>query len=127
MELIISNFDSVLRRTFTWDSQWIRCIAAARDGMAEGSRRTGIDAGRVIAVLRSHDEATNIGVAQGACRFAGKGVVGFDLAGDESLYRDLPKYSRPFAIARASGLGLTCHAAEAVPGRRLEKQSRGLA
>lgn len=91
-------------------------IAAACDGIAEGSRRTGVEAGLVIAVLRSHDEATNIAVAEGACHFAGKGVVGFDLAGDESLYPDLAKYSRPFAIARASGLGLTCHAAEVAPG-----------
>jgi adenosine deaminase len=91
-------------------------IAAACDGIAEGSRRACIEAGLVIAILRSHDEATNIAVAQAACRFAGKGVVGFDLAGDESLYRDLAKYSRPFAIARAAGLGLTCHAAEAAPG-----------
>jgi adenosine deaminase len=91
-------------------------IAAACDGIAEGSRRSGIEAGLVIAVLRSHDEDTNIAVAQAACRFAGKGVVGFDLAGDESLYRDLAKYARPYAIARAAGLGLTCHAAEAAPG-----------
>jgi adenosine deaminase len=91
-------------------------ITAACDGISEGSRRTGIEAGLVIAILRSHDEDTNLEVAQAAGRFAGKGVVGFDLAGDESVYRDLSKYSRPFAIARAAGLGLTCHAAEAAPG-----------
>jgi len=101
-----------VHRGFALDS----VIAAACDGIAEGLRRTGIEAGLVIAALRSHDEPTNIAVAQAACRFAGKGVVGFDLAGDESLYRDLAKYERPFAIARASGLGLTCHAAEAGPG-----------
>ena len=51
-----------------------------------------------------------------ADRFAGKGVAGFDLAGDESLYNNLTHYEKPFAIARAAGLGLTCHAAEAAPG-----------
>ncbi len=91
-------------------------IAAACEGVAEGSSRTGIHAGVVIAALRHHDAATNIEVARSAARFAGKGAAGFDLAGDESLYNNLAEYERPFAIARAAGLGLTCHAAEAAPG-----------
>jgi adenosine deaminase len=86
------------------------------DGIAEGIRRTGIEAGVVIAALRHHDEETNIGVARAAAGFAGKGVVGFDLAGDELLFHDIARYEKPFAIARAAGLGLTCHAAEAQPG-----------
>lgn len=91
-------------------------IAAACDGIAEGTRRTGIQAGIVVAALRHHDEETNIAVARAATRYAGKGVVGFDLAGDESQFYDLSQYEKSFAIARASGLGLTCHAAEARPG-----------
>jgi len=91
-------------------------IAAACEGVAEGSRHTGVHADIVIAALRHHDAATNIEVARAAARFAGKGVAGFDLAGDESLYNDLAQYEKPFAIARAAGLGLTCHAAEAAPG-----------
>lgn len=91
-------------------------MAAVCDGIAEGMQRTKIHAGVVIAALRHHDEETNIAVARAACRFAGKGIAGFDLAGDESLFNDLSQYEKPFAIARASGLGLTCHAAEAAPG-----------
>ena len=91
-------------------------MAAACDGLAEGSLRSGIPAGVVIAALRHHDEETNLQVARAASRFAGRGVVGFDLAGDESRFNDLTPYERPFAIARAAGLGLTCHAAEAAPG-----------
>ena len=91
-------------------------MAAVCDGIAEGARRTGIHSGVVIAALRHHDEETNIGVARAAVRYAGKGVVGFDLAGDESLFHDLARYEKSFAIARAAGLGLTCHAAEARPG-----------
>jgi adenosine deaminase len=91
-------------------------IAAVCDGVAEGIALTKIHAGVVIAALRHHDEATNISVARAACRYAGKGIAGFDLAGDESLYNDLSQYEKPFAIARAAGLGLTCHAAEAAPG-----------
>lgn len=91
-------------------------IAAVCDGIFEGTGRTGIHAGLVIAALRHHDTETNIEVARAASRFAGKGVVGFDLAGDESIFNDLTQYEKPFAIARAAGLGLTCHAAEAAPG-----------
>jgi adenosine deaminase len=91
-------------------------LTAVCDGIAEGSHVTGIPAGVVIAALRHHDEETNIQVARAATRFAGKGVVGFDLAGDESLFNNLAVYEKPFAIARAAGLGLTCHAAEAAPG-----------
>ncbi len=91
-------------------------MAAVCDGVAEGMKRTGIHAGVVIAALRHHDVETNIDVARAACRYASKGIVGFDLAGDESLFNDLSLYEKPFAIARAAGLGLTCHAAEAAPG-----------
>jgi adenosine deaminase len=91
-------------------------MAAVCDGIAEGMTRTGIYAGVVIAALRHHNTETNIEVARAAVRYAGKGIVGFDLAGDESLFNDLKLYEKPFAIARAAGLGLTCHAAEAAPG-----------
>ncbi len=91
-------------------------MAAVCDGIAEGMTRAHIQAGVVIAALRHHDQVTNIGVARAAARFVGKGIVGFDLAGDESLFNDLAQYEKPFAIARAAGLGLTCHAAEAAPG-----------
>jgi adenosine deaminase len=91
-------------------------IAAICDGVAEGMNRTKIHAGVVIAALRHHDTETNIAVARAATRFSGKGVVGFDLAGDESLFNNLAQYEKPFAIARAAGLGLTCHAAEVAPG-----------
>ncbi len=91
-------------------------IASVCDGVAEGMNRSNIHAGVVIAALRHHDMETNIEVARAASRYAGKGIVGFDLAGDESLFNDLSQYEKPFAIARAAGLGLTCHAAEAAPG-----------
>jgi adenosine deaminase len=91
-------------------------MAAVCDGVGEGMNRGKIQAGVVIAALRHHDTETNIAGARAASRFAGKGVVGFDLAGDESLFTDLEQYEMPFAIAKAAGLGLTCHAAEAAPG-----------
>lgn len=90
-------------------------VAAVTEGMREASARTGMPSGAVVAALRHHDADTNDGVARAAARFAGRGVVGFDLAGDELLFPELERYRSAFAIARAAGLGITCHAAEAGP------------
>jgi len=91
-------------------------IAAACEGIADGTRLTGMPAGLVIAMLRHHDAELNESVARAAARRAGRGVAGLDLAGDEKLFPDLGAFVRGYAIAKAAGLGLTCHAAEAAPG-----------
>ncbi len=91
-------------------------IAAVCEGVADGVHATGMPAGVVVAALRNHDAETNALVARGAAQFAGRGVVGFDLAGDELRFPALEPFVECFAIARAAGLGLTCHAAEAAPG-----------
>lgn len=101
------------RDGFTMDDT----IAAVCEGAAEGTRRSGMASGVVVAALRLHDSEVNEHVARAAARFAGSGVVGFDLAGDEELYPDLRPYARAFGVAGSAGLGLTCHAAEAGPAR----------
>ena len=90
-------------------------IAAVTEGMREGSEATGMPSGAVVAALRHHSPETNEAVARAAARFAGIGVVGFDLAGDELLFPALAPHRPAFDIARAAGLGVTCHAAEAGP------------
>jgi len=89
--------------------------AAVCEGMAQGSEATGMPSGAVVCALRLDDAETNEAVARSAARFAGRGVVGFDLAGDEILYPHLEAFMPAFGIAAAAGLGLTCHAAEAGP------------
>jgi adenosine deaminase len=90
-------------------------VGAACEGIRAGTNGRGIDAGLVVCVLRHHDAETNAAVARAAARFAGRGVVGFDVAGDELLLPALEPMRGPFDIARAAGLGLTAHAAEAGP------------
>ena len=82
-------------------------------GVGRGGHRHA--AGIVVCALRHHDDDTNAAVARAAAGMAGRGVVGFDVAGDEALYGDLGRMRTPFAIAAAAGLGLTAHAAEAGP------------
>ena len=90
-------------------------VGAACDGVRAGTQGQAIDAGLIVCALRHHDAETNASVARAAARFAGQGVVGFDVAGDELLLPALEPMRTPFDIARAAGLGLTAHAAEAGP------------
>ena len=66
----------------------------------------------IVCAMRHHSVEDNVALARLAGRYAGRGVVGFDLAGDEIRYPAAPQ--RPaFEAARAAGLRLTCHAGEA--------------
>jgi len=66
----------------------------------------------IVCAMRDHPVEDNVALALSAGRFAGRGVVGFDLAGDEARWPARPH--RPaFEAARAAGLCLTCHAGEA--------------
>jgi adenosine deaminase len=83
-------------------------IAAVLSGLAAAP----LQAVAIVCAMRQHSVEENVGLAREAGRFAGRGVVGFDLAGDEVRYPAEPQ--RPaFHAARAAGLFLTCHAGEA--------------
>jgi adenosine deaminase len=66
----------------------------------------------IVCAMRQHTPDENVALAREAGRFAGGGVVGFDLAGDEVRYPTGPQQPA-FDAARAAGLRLTCHAGEA--------------
>jgi len=90
-------------------------IAAAVEGLADGTAATGLPAGLVVCLLRHTDPETNLAVAGAAANAAGRGVVGLDIAGDELLFPSQAPYRAAFELAAAAGLGLTAHAAEAGP------------
>jgi adenosine deaminase len=66
----------------------------------------------IVCAMRDDTVEDNLALAKEAGKFAGTGVVGFDLAGDEIRYPAAPQ-RRAFEAARAAGLRLTCHAGEA--------------
>lgn len=99
-------------------------VEAVCDGIAEGTARTGMPAAAIVCALRHHDTEINNAVAETAAKFGGSGVVGFDLAGDEQRFPSLRSYVEAFQIARAAGLGLTCHAAEAADGEAAQEAVR---
>ena len=83
-------------------------IDAVLRGLAAGPLR----ATAIVVAMRQHSPPENVDLAKIAGRFAGHGVVGFDLAGDEARFRATP-HRAAFEAARAAGLHLTCHAGEA--------------
>jgi adenosine deaminase len=83
-------------------------IEAVLAGLAAGPLR----AVAIVCAMRQHAVEDNVALAVVAGKFAGRGVVGFDLAGDEVAF-PAPPHRPAFEAARAAGLRLTCHAGEA--------------
>ena len=82
------------------------------ESVLRGLAASPIRAKAIVCAMRQDTPEDNVALAREAGAFAGRGVVGFDLAGDEVRFPAPPQ--RPaFEAARASGLRLTCHAGEA--------------
>jgi adenosine deaminase len=85
-----------------------RVIEAVLSGLESGP----VNAVAIVCAMRQDAALDNVDLARIAGQFAGRGVVGFDLAGDELAH---PAWIQEdaFAAAKAAGLHLTCHAGEA--------------
>lgn len=92
------------------DLSLVQVVEAVADGLAAGSRRTGIGWSLILCALRH--TPTSLETARLAARTASLGVVGFDLAGPEAGY---PAVEHLPAIEEAlnSGIRVTLHAGEA--------------
>src|SRR5919204_597731 len=82
------------------------------EAVLSGLRAGPITAVAIVCAMRQHEVEDNVALARIAGSFAGRGVVGFDLAGDEARY-PAARQRPAFEAARAAGLRLTCHAGEA--------------
>jgi adenosine deaminase len=93
-------------------------LAAMLAGLKRGSEATGVPAGFIVCGMRSDAPQDVLRSAELAARFAGQGVVGYDLAGAE---RGFPatKHAGAIALAKEADLGLTLHAGEADVGERV--------
>ena len=92
-------------------------IEAVCDGTDAGMRTAAaaghpISAVLIVTAMRSADPAANRALADVAGAFRGRGVVGWDLAGQEQRYPDPVQHQASFDVARATGLRITCHAGE---------------
>ena len=91
---------------------------AAVEAMLSGLSRSGLACGLIVCAMRTDPPDHTERSARLAARYAGQGVIGFDLAGAERGFPPGP-HARAFAVARRAGLGLTCHAGEADDGARV--------
>ncbi|MCX6452229.1 MAG: adenosine deaminase, partial [Actinobacteria bacterium] len=90
-------------------------LEAVCRGVEEAKVHTGIRAGVIACMLRHEPDEIIAEITHAAIALAGSGIVGIDIAGDEILYPSLARYAPLYDLARAAGLGLTAHAAEAGP------------
>lgn len=87
-------------------------VEAVIAAVLRGLQAAPLTAVAIVCAMRGDAVEDNVALARSAGGFAGLGVFGFDLAGDEARYPATPH--RPaFEAAAAAGLRLTCHAGEA--------------
>ena len=82
------------------------------EGMGEGSRATGTEARIIVCSLRHMDPAISLDSAKVAVQYRDRGVVGFDLAGDESG-QPPADHNEAFQFLRKKNFNITIHAGEA--------------
>ncbi len=87
-------------------------ICATLSGIEEGCRETGIDVRIIICGMRHMDPATNLEMAELAVDFRDRGVVGYDLAGDESGHPP-KRHIEAFHYLQRENFNITIHAGEA--------------
>ncbi len=90
----------------------------AIEALVRGLQRSAMPAGLIVCAMRTDSAEQVERAARLAVQFAGRGVVGFDLAGAEHGY-PATRHRRAIDIARAAGLGITLHAGEADGGHRV--------
>jgi len=88
------------------------------EALIAGLARSALRCGLIVCAMRHEPPEHTLRAAKLAARYAGAGVIGFDLAGAEAGHPPAD-HAAAFAAARDAGLGLTCHAGEADVGARV--------
>ncbi len=88
-----------------------------------GLARSSLPSGLIVSAIRNHAPQQSMRSVQLALRWAGNGVVGFDLAGMERGY-PASLHVEALQLARRSGLPITMHAGEADTAERVLEAGR---
>jgi adenosine deaminase len=89
-----------------------RVLEVVLEGIGSGCEQTGIDVRVIVCSLRHMAPEVSLESAQLAVGFRDRGVVGFDLAGDESGHPPA-HHNDAFQFLRRSNFNITIHAGEA--------------
>mgnify|MGYP000651597373 CR=1 FL=1 len=87
-------------------------VTSVLDGLERGRRTTGVCYGLILCALRNQDPKISLDIAELAVAFSDRGVVGFDLAGDENGHPP-KKHIEAFQYIRNKNFNITIHAGEA--------------
>jgi adenosine deaminase len=98
-------------------------VEALLAGLARSPLPLGRRSGLIVCAMRHLPAAETERAAALALRYAGQGVVGFDLAGPE-FGHPASDHARALQQVRAGGLGLTLHAGEADAAPRVMEAAR---
>ena len=98
-------------------------VQAMLAGLAKSPLPLGQASGLIVCAMRQLPPEQTERAAALALRWAGRGVVGFDLAGPECGFPPSP-HARAIAQVLAGGLGLTLHAGEADAASRVLEAAR---
>lgn len=87
-------------------------VQAVLDGMEQGRKDTGVRYGVILCAMRNQSPELSLDIAKLAIAYRDRGVVGFDLAGDEIGY-PAKKHIDAFQYIRNRNFNITIHAGEA--------------
>lgn len=87
-------------------------VTAVLSGLDRGREETGMQYGLILCAMRNEDPSHTLEIAELAVAFSDRGVVAFDIAGDE--YGHPPKkHLEAFQYIRRKNFNITIHAGEA--------------
>ena len=87
-------------------------VDAVNAGLADAGRRLNVSTGVIICGIRSMNPRYSVALAQLAVAYKGRGVLAFDLAGQEKDY-PAKAHRRAFRIVLRENINSTVHAGEA--------------
>ena len=87
-------------------------VTAVLSGLDKGKAKTGLQYGLILCAMRNEDPARTLEIAELAVAFSDRGVVAFDIAGDECGHPP-KKHLEAFQYIRNKNFNITIHAGEA--------------
>ncbi len=81
-------------------------------GLEAGRKETGVEYGLILCAMRNESPTVSLEIAELAIAFSDRGVVGFDLAGDECGH-PAKKHIEAFNYIKSKNFNITIHAGEA--------------
>ncbi|RKX92203.1 MAG: adenosine deaminase [Spirochaetes bacterium] len=87
-------------------------VESVLSGLSRGRKETGLEYGLILCAMRDQDYSISLEVAELAVAFRDRGVVAFDIAGDENGHPP-KKHLEAFQYIRNRNFNITIHAGEA--------------